>query len=322
MDGVSVEGQRVRRDAPGSPGTSGGPSAGPAPARIGPAPGQPQTPVPWTAIGLPTMASMLVVSLGRTGSRSFTARCQWPRLHPLNERSAEVRHHPLIMVESARQLALAVERRHLLGEDAPAFVPASVGLGLRPGVQPQERDAATDVEALLVLSDLAAVRDRLTAYRITAEFRHRGAPFASCTMRLAAPARPRAASRADGPGPAGLLHPPAAAVGAAADGDVLVARAPQGRMVLLPRDPAHPVLLPGRPDRLPAPAVLEAARQATLLRSGRTADAVVGLSVDLRAPVPSYGAVIEVESEAAGSRFLVTAARRAVATGSVMLGRP
>ncbi|RVU15246.1 hypothetical protein EOT10_39450 [Streptomyces antnestii] len=251
MDGVSVEGQRVHSGAPAGPKASGRTSTGPG--------GQAQTPVRWSAMGLPTMASMPVGSLARASSRSFTARCQWPRLHPLNERAAEVRHHPLIMVESARRLALAVERLHLLGGDTP-FEPASISLGLRPCTQPQEQGGATEVEAVLVLSDLAPPR---TGSRPTG-------PSPSSGTGAQPSRRARCA----------WLVPPAA-------GDVL-----------------------------------DAGRQATLLRSGRTADAVVGLCVDLRAPVPSCGAAVEVETEATGSRFLVTAAHRTVATGSVMLAGP
>ncbi|MDI3417635.1 hypothetical protein [Streptomyces luteolus] len=277
--------------------------------------------VTWSEIGLDTMASMLVVSLGRNSSHSFTGRCQWPRLHPLNERRFPAAPHPLIMVESTRQLARAIERRHLREAAGAALEPVSVSAGLRPQVQPQEAGSATAVEARLLLSDLSTCSYGPTSYRVTAEFAHGGVPFASCTMLLAAGTRPWE-FRSDEGGLARLLHPPAAAVGAAADTDVMVARAPQGRLVLLPRDPGHPVLLPGRPDFLPAPAVLEAGRQATLLHAGRTADAVVGLSVDLRGPVPSRGAAIEVDAESGGARFLVTAAGRAVATGSVMLLQP
>ncbi|MEV0318333.1 hypothetical protein ACIBKX_09010 [Streptomyces sp. NPDC050658] len=49
---------------------------------------------------------------------------------------------------------------------------------------------------------------------------------------------------------------------------------------------------------------------------------MAGLSAETRGPVPSRGATIEVSTEAAGSRFLVTTARRAVGTGSVMLLPP
>ncbi|WP_457757937.1 AfsA-related hotdog domain-containing protein [Streptomyces rubiginosohelvolus] len=59
------------------------------------------------------MASMLVLSLDRLGSDYFEAGCQWPRFHPLNERVIAVRHHPMLMVESTRQLALALQGSHL-----------------------------------------------------------------------------------------------------------------------------------------------------------------------------------------------------------------
>jgi hypothetical protein len=223
-----------------------------------------QVPLTWRGLGLDTMASLLVESFARLGSRCFTARCQWPRLHPLNERAlGAVAHHPLIMAESTRQLALALE------------------YGRPPG----------------------AVRA--------------GESFGSCTMRFARPAG-SAPYAEEAPLP-GLLHPPAAAVGATADGDVLLARAPRGRLVTAPRDPGHPVLLAGRPARMPLLAVLEAGRQAVLLESGMTAAAVIGLRADVCAPVPSRGALIETSAEPGGSRFLVTAGGRPAATGAVTL---
>ncbi|MFF1517435.1 hypothetical protein ACFVYU_26225, partial [Streptomyces sp. NPDC058305] len=115
------------------------------------------------------------------------------------------------------------------------------------------------------------------------------------------------------------LHPAAPAVGGAAVPDVMLARAPQGRLVILPRDPAHPVLLPGRPRELPLHAVLEAGRQAALLHQGRPASAVVGLAAQLRGPVPCRGAVIDVAPEENGARFAVTAEGRVVASGTVTL---
>jgi 2-oxo-3-(phosphooxy)propyl 3-oxoalkanoate synthase len=175
-----------------------------------------QVPLTWRGLGLDTMASLLVESFAHLGKRCFAARCQWPRLHPLNERASP-----------------------------------------------------------------------------------------------AAPAE-------DVPLP-GLLHPPAAAVGATADGDVMLARAPRGRLVTAPRDPGHPLLLAGRPARMPLLAVLEAGRQAVLLDSGMTAAAVIGLRADVCAPVPSRGALIETSAEPGGSRFLVTAAGRPAATGAVTL---
>ncbi|MGW5731561.1 MULTISPECIES: hypothetical protein [Streptomyces] len=284
-------------------------------------PESPSAPVTWRTLGLETMASLLVVSLGRESSRSFVAHCQWPRCHPLNERTTAVRHHPLIMVESARQLALAVERTHLYADERPALEPLSLSLGLRPPPGPTEHGSATDVEARLVLSDLASYAGQFASYRATTEFLQRGTPFASCTIGFARPLEGGTPIPDEAVAHA-LLFPSAAAVGAAADTDVLLARAPQGRLVLHPRDPGHPVLLPGRPAWLPAAAVLEAGRQATLLHSGMTAGAVTGLGVRLLAPVPARGAVVEVATEPGGSRFLVTAAGRVVATGTVALLQP
>ncbi|MGW6318901.1 hypothetical protein [Streptomyces sp. NPDC055099] len=267
------------------------------------------------------MALMLVVSLRQQGSRSFAARCQWPRLHPLNERAVPVPHHPLIVVESTRQLALALERQHLPPTGLPPLAPVSVSLGLDPRVRPTEHRSATDVAVRLVLSDHAPQSGSLARYRLTAEYLHAGKPFASCTMQFARPA-PAGPTHEDEMTLPACLSPAAAAVGAAADLDVLLARAPQGRVVINPRDPRHPVLLPGRPTRLPLLAVLEAGRQATLLDSGMTAAAVTGLRMEFHAPVPLRGAGIEVAREAGGTRVLVTAAGRTAAKGTVTLLRP
>ena len=278
------------------------------------------TPLTWRTIGLDAMASMLVVSLRRLGRTGFTAQCQWPRLHPLNERAIAVSHHPLIMVESTRQIAVALERRHLSAEGVALLEPVSVSLGLQPRAWPTERGSATDVAVRVSVSDLAAHAGELAFYRVTAEYRRAGVPFGSCTMRMARPAHLGAPSAVAVPPPA-LLHPPAAAVGASTDTDVMLARAPQGRLAIVPRDPGHPVLAPGRPARLPATAVLEAVRQAALLTSGMTAAAVAGLRVELSAPVPPRGALVEVTAEPTGSRVLVTASGQVVAWGTVALPR-
>ncbi|MFD5625787.1 hypothetical protein [Streptomyces sp. NPDC127072] len=307
--------------APAAPGRSRGDGDRPGAPLASDAEEQAPSLVTWDAIGLETMASMLVVSLRRRGSRCLGARCQWPRLHPLNERTTVVTHHPLIMVESTRQLALALERGHLPATGAPPLEPVSVAMGLNPRACPEESGSATDVAVRIGVSDLEIRAGTLVAYRVTAEYLHAGTPFGSCTMRFARTAyadTPHLDTRL----PAALLHPPAAAVGAVAEPDVLVARAPQGRLVVVPRDPGHPVLLPGRPSVLPALAVLEAGRQAALLNSGTTAAAVVGLSVDLRSLTPARGARLEPAPEHGGFRFLVLAAGRVTATGTVTLLRP
>ncbi|KUN25139.1 hypothetical protein AQJ23_17385 [Streptomyces antibioticus] len=291
--------------------------------RVVPAPEREGTdgPLTWDGLGLETMASLLVVSLSRLGDRFFEGLCQWPRTHPLNERDTAVVHHPLIAVESTRQLAVAVQYRHLLLAGDKALEMTSVNLGLSPAGQPVEGGSATHVPVRVVLSDVVRGEGgAVVSFRVTAEFLHRGQPFATCTMTFAAlEERPGEATVAV-PRP-GLLHPVAAAVGAAADPDVLLARGPQGRLEILPRDAAHPVLLPGGPSRLPAPAVLEAGRQAVLLSSGLTGRAVVGLQVALRAPVPSAGAVVEVARDHSGARFAVHVVGEVMATGSVGLLR-
>ncbi|MFE0127412.1 AfsA-related hotdog domain-containing protein [Streptomyces parvus] len=264
---------------------------------------------------------MLVVSLNRLGSSYFEAVCQWPRLHPLNERVIAVRHHPMLVAESTRQLALALQGSHLpIAGDEPLEA-ASVRMGLRLRAQPVERGSATTVAVALSVSDLARSRGGLVGFRLTAEYRYAGLPFGTCSMQLASPAALRAPA-ADPVNCSALLHPPAAAVGAATDLDVMLARAPQGRILVMPRDPGHPVLLGGRPGRLPTLGVLEAGRQAVLLKSGMTPAAVAGLRVDLHGPVPPRGALVETEVESDSVRFLLTSAGSLAAEGSVMLLRP
>ncbi|MFD5695413.1 AfsA-related hotdog domain-containing protein [Streptomyces rubiginosohelvolus] len=85
----------------------------------------------WRQLGLESMASMLVLSLDRLGSDYFEAGCQWPRLHPLNERVIAVRHHPMLMVESTRQLALALQGSHLPITGNGPLEAVSVRIGLR-----------------------------------------------------------------------------------------------------------------------------------------------------------------------------------------------
>lgn len=276
-------------------------------------------PLSWRSLGLGTMASLLVVSLERMGSRYYEAQCQWPRTHPLNERTvAAVRHHPMLLAESARQLASAVERLHMSAPGRPPLVPVSVTLGVDAAARPSECGGATDVAVRVVISDLSLRDGGPAAYRLTAEYLHAGVPFGSCSIRLAS----TACSSTHVGGNArvtGALHPSAAAVGAAADPDVLLARSARGQVLIVPRDPGHPVFLPERPRLLPALAVMEAGRQATLLGCGLTAASVVGLRAELRAATPSNGALIETAAEPGGARFVVRAAGGVTATGGVTL---
>ncbi|GAB2932255.1 MULTISPECIES: AfsA-related hotdog domain-containing protein [unclassified Streptomyces] len=275
----------------------------------------------WRQLGLESMASMLVLALHRVGSGSFEAACQWPRLHPLNERVIAVRHHPMLMAESTRQLSLALQGEHLpIAGDGPLEA-VSVRMGWRLRAQPVERGSATTVAVALSVGDLANSRCGLTAFRLTAEYRYAGIPFGTCSMRLARPATPEVPAACTVNSSA-LLHPPAAVVGAGADLDVMLARAPQGRILVMPRDPGHPALLGGRAGRLPALGVLEAGRQAVLLNAGTAPAAVAGLRVDLHGPVPPRGALVETMAESGSVRFLMTSAGAVCAEGSVMLLRP
>ncbi|MDR6978470.1 hypothetical protein J2X68_005196 [Streptomyces sp. 3330] len=277
----------------------------------------PDAPLTWRSAGLETMASMLVLSLRRLGSRGFEAWCQWPRSHPLNERALVVAHHPLIMVESVRQIAAALERRHLPRPFAP-LEPGSVRLGLIHEAQPRERGVATAVLVRVAVSDLVLHGGRLVGYRLCADFLQAGLRFGSGTIRML----PRESGTAVGAAAGqGLVHPSAAAVGAAAEPDVMVARTSRG-LAIAPRDPDHPVFRPGRSCRLSAVAVLEAGRQAALLSYGGTAAAVTGLSVDLRGPVPCAGASVEVAPDPLGRRFIVHTGGQVVAVGTVGLLRP
>ncbi|GGX63892.1 hypothetical protein [Streptomyces fructofermentans] len=280
-----------------------------------------EDPLSWRGLGLDSLAGMLVLSLRRLGNRSFEADCQWPRLHPLNERDLAVTHHPLIMAESTRQIAAALRGRRM-PPTARGCEPVGVRLGLDPGSRPVERGAATDVPARVTVSDMEVRAGELVSFRVTAEYLYAGQVFGTCAL-LFAEVRTIDGDRTAGlPRPPGLLHPAAAAVGAAAEPDVMLARAAQGRLVILPRDPGHPFFLAGRPRCLPVLAVAEAGRQAALLRHGGTASSVMGLSVQLGAPVPLSGAALEVDAEPGGARFVVLAEGRPVASGSVTVPLP
>ncbi|MFG3126992.1 hypothetical protein ACGFZU_04700 [Streptomyces tendae] len=196
--------------------------------------------------------------------------------------------------------------------------PVSVGLGLRPRSWPVARRSATDVDVRMSVSDLVTVAGRPVAHRVTAEFLRTGESFGSCSVRLVRPAG-SAAPSGEVPLP-GLLHPPAAAVGAAADADVMLARGPRGRLVTAPRDPGHPVFLAGRPAGAHAPvggsgggaAGGSAGQWDDGCRGGRAAGRGVR-------PVPSRGARVETSAEPGGSGLLVTAAGHLAATGAVTL---
>ncbi|MER7964099.1 hypothetical protein [Streptomyces ardesiacus] len=210
-----------------------------------------QVPLTWRGLGLDTMASLLVESFSRLGMRCFAARCQWPRLYPLNERAlGAVAHHPLIMAESTRQLALALEYGRPPGTVRARLEPVSVGLGLRLRSWPGERDGATDVDVRMSVSDPVSEAGRPVGHRVTAEFLHTGETFGSCTMRFARLAGSAApAHKAPLPG---LLHPPATAVGTTADGDVMLVAGTSGTTGDRPARPRAPSA-PGRPAGAHAP---------------------------------------------------------------------
>ncbi len=194
-----------------------------------------------------------------------------------------------------------------------------MSLGLHPGLQPSESGSVTHVRARVTLSDLVPRAGALASFRVTTEYLHAGQVFATCTMICARTVPDEGEPLVAGPG-FGLLHPSAAAVGAVADADVLLARGPQGRLVIVPRGPAHPVLLPGRLRLLTALAVLEAGRQAVRLSSGMTSRAWRGCGWTCgRRYRP--GAAVAVVSDHLGAHFAMTVVDRTVATGTVSLRR-
>lgn len=135
----------------------------------------------------------------RTLGLDFTAQCQWPRCHPLDERAITVSHHLLIMAVCTRRLALELKCRHLSPAKPAPLESISASLGLHPACG--------------------------SAVRIVHPATGR-------------PARPAVLSAGTARLPA-LMHPAAAAVGAAAESDVMLARAPPARLVIVPRDPGQ-----------------------------------------------------------------------------------
>ncbi|MFJ2192107.1 ScbA/BarX family gamma-butyrolactone biosynthesis protein [Kitasatospora sp. NPDC087861] len=230
--------------------------------------------VPRELVHRAAVAEVLLTDVRARGGGRFEAAAQWPRSHPTFPRGRGERHDPLIAVETARQLGIYLPLCHYGVPRDTHLLITDVSCRVDPAAEPRGDGPATvlcraEVHGLRT----SAENHRPTGMRLRVDCYARGALFARIeggtrfVDRLAYPTL-RGAGTARTPGDAGPPPDPPSPeeVGVALPSDVVVARA-DDTVLVCPGDPGHPFFFDHPSDHLPGMVLLEAARQAAVLRS-------------------------------------------------------
>ncbi|MEV6810253.1 ScbA/BarX family gamma-butyrolactone biosynthesis protein [Streptomyces sp. NPDC051132] len=250
-----------------------------------------------------SVAEVLLTDVLRLDETRFTAAACWSRSHPTFPVDGRAVHHPLMVVETLRQLGIFIPLRYFgLPVDTRMLI-TDVFFTTEPDAQPQACPAATEVTCRVRVTGLRTGADGATGgLRLHTEFLADGAVFARAgggarflsPERYAALRGPFAGTRQP-PASDGLLRPDPARLGVPHARDVVVGLAgehgralsgehrrvlpdgaggrhprlrPPAREVLVDAaDPWHPFFFDHDTDHVPGMVLLEAARQAAALAS-------------------------------------------------------
>jgi hypothetical protein len=235
--------------------------------------------VPRQYVHRAALAEVLLTDWRPTGDDRFTVEAQWPRAHSLYAPVAGLRHDPLLLAETVRQaglllshaaFAVPLDHSFLMWELRYSIDPDGALVGAGP----------TDWELEVRCQDRVERGGRLSGMTYTVSLLRDGVRVGSGGARFTC-AGPRVYERLRGPhGLISVLAPrparralPAAhvrATGRAAGTDVVLEPAPHpGGPWVLRVDPDHPILFDHPVDHVPGMLLLEAARQAAALVTGR-----------------------------------------------------
>ncbi|MFE9903944.1 ScbA/BarX family gamma-butyrolactone biosynthesis protein [Streptomyces achromogenes] len=244
--------------------------------------------VPRELVHRASVAEVLLTDVLRVDATRFLAAACWSRSHPTFPVDGHAVHHPLMVVETLRQLGIFIPLRYLGVPVDTRMLITDVFFTTDPGAQPRASHGATQVTCRVRVTGLRAGSDGATAgLRLHAEFQAGGAVFATAGggARFLSPERYAAlrgplAGTCQPPASAGLLRPDPARLGVSHARDVVIGRAGPGgnggrrrdrwdpREVLVDAaDPWHPFFFDHATDHVPGMVLLEAARQAAALAS-------------------------------------------------------
>jgi hypothetical protein len=227
-----------------------------------------------------SVAEVLLTDVVRVDATRFLAAACWSRSHPTFPVDGHAVHHPLMAVETLRQLGIFIPLCYLGVPVDTRMLITDVFFTTEPGTQPRAAQGATQVTCRVRVTGLRTGPDGVTAgLRLHTEFLAGGTVFARAgggarflsAERYAALRGPLAGT-SQPPASAGLLRPDPARLGVPHARDVVIGwsgtQGPVPREVLVAAaDPWHPFFFDHATDHVPGMVLLEAARQAAALAS-------------------------------------------------------
>lgn len=225
---------------------------------------------------------VFVTSVRVVGPSHFELRAQWPARHSFYGPVGD-RHDPLLLLETVREAIFVVGHdKYDIPRDT-SFIARAKEFEFYPAGLHTAGDAPVDVVVDITTTDIKRRGGAVSGMRFDAICFRDGEPVGSAVYRAsfassAVYTRLRGEYRTAKPALACDTAPVRPAlVGRAHELDVLLAEAPAGmRGWQLRVDPTHPVIYDHVIDHVPGNALVEAARQATYLVTGRPDATLVG----------------------------------------------
>lgn len=297
------------------------------------------------------VAEVLLTDVVPVTSRDFVVGAQWPRSHRVYRPDAQGRHDPMLLLETVRQVGLALSHSGFGVPLDQRSVMRDLDFRLDPAREPLARRRATDVTIEVHCENVTmrgGARPELKGMTVVLALSAQGRRFATGTgtirwlapdsyerFRARAGLRPDWISRfADDRRPQLAAAPVSgeptdfrdsidsliAAESAAPPAVELPASRTAVRRLLVPLQ--HPVYFDHPLDHVPGMVLIDAAWQAVLAMRPRSGARLIGCRMDCPAFTELDDPVdIEVELPAVGhtARFAVNQRGRATATGSLEL---
>ncbi|WP_244501268.1 ScbA/BarX family gamma-butyrolactone biosynthesis protein [Streptomyces sp. TP-A0874] len=231
-----------------------------------------------------SVAEVLLTDVRSLGDGNFEAAGQWTRSHPTFPRGRGDRHHPLIILETLRQLGIYIPLRYYPVDPQAHFLIKNMSFAADPVAEPRVVDGATEVTCLVSVSEVRTDRSgALTGMRMCSRYLTGGRVFAIAegsarivdSARYAALRGTAALQLSDTAGASSrdpvdaLTRPAPTGLDLASPLDVMLQQGREDRLALLvsPADMRHPFFFDHASDHVPGMALLEAARQAAALRT-------------------------------------------------------
>ncbi|MDB1086390.1 ScbA/BarX family gamma-butyrolactone biosynthesis protein [Streptomyces sp. ACA25] len=282
--------------------------------------------VPRELVHRTAVAEVLLTDARPRGPGRFEVAAQWARAHRTFGLGPGDRHHLLIAVETLRQIGIYLPLRYYALAPDTRFALRELIFALAPSGAPVARLNATEVlvDVRVRLEDPRAPGSPPRGMRLEAGFRAGPELFARArgTARFLSPARFAALHTPVPADPAvpwadtRHLRPEEAGVPTA--GDVLLSASAGGALRVDPADGRHTFFHDHPSDHVPGMVLLEAARQACVLRSAGRLRHPAGCRLQaVRFTAKEAPAWIEVAPAGRSSRFRVQQCGEVTATGEL-----